>query len=249
MLKKIIICVLLNCGTLSAGTIDINKSDNSYTTYGKQHECVVEICGEYDPKTKFRASAVIIKPTWVLTAAHIVKKAKNCSIKFKEEEIQISCITSQPDYDDGKFAFNDIAICKLSKPVEINFYPQLYDKNDEKHKICSISGFGLTGPYQISQTRKSDGIKRAGTNIINRIENHILVCSLKDKKTDLEFLICHGDSGGGLFIDQKLAGINSCIFSDDKNLDSNIDDESGHTRVSIFVNWINETIKKMENCE
>jgi len=249
MIKQIIICILLSCTTLTAGTIDINKSDSSYISYGNQHECIVEICGEYDPKTKFRASAVIIKPTWILTAAHIVQKAANCSIKFKGEDIKISCITSQPEYEENKFALNDIAICKLSKPVQINFYPQLYDKNDEENKICSISGFGLTGPYQISQTRKSDGLKRAGTNIINRIENHILVCSLKDRKTDLEFLICHGDSGGGLFIDQKLAGINSCIFSDDKNLDANVDDESGHTRVSIFVNWINETIKKMEDCK
>lgn len=249
MLKYIIICILLACNTLSAGTIDINKNDIHYLSYGKQHECVVEICGEYDEKTKFKASAVIIKPTWVLTAAHIVKKANNCFIKFNNNNIPISCIKIQQDYDEDKFALNDIAICKLSKPIMINFYPQLYDKDDEKDKICSISGFGLTGPYQISQTRKSDGLKRAGTNIINRVENHILVCSLKDKKTDLEFLICHGDSGGGLFIDKKLAGINSCIFSDNKKLDANIENESGHTRISIFIEWINNTINKMENCE
>jgi len=75
----------------------------------------------------------------------------------------------------------------------------------------------------------------------------LLVCSLKGgKKTALEFLIANGDSGGGLFIDKKLAGINSCVMADDKSLNSNYNDWSGHTRVSLHKPWIDKMIKILE---
>lgn len=246
MRNFIAILLILLCGKLNAGTIDINTPDSQHINYGSKHECIVEIGGEYEKNTKFRASAVVFRPQWILTAAHIIKEAKNCHIRYNGEEIPILCIAHPDAYNEDKFGENDIAVGKLSKPVSLDFYPQLYTKDDEVGKTCSISGFGLTGPYQISATRKSDGRKRAGTNTINRTENQLLICNLTDTKTSLEFLICHGDSGGGLFIDQKIAGINSCIFSDDKILNSDINDESGHTRISLFVDWIEKSIQKIE---
>jgi hypothetical protein len=42
---------------------------------------------------------------------------------------------------------------------------------------------------------------------------------------------------------KKLAGINSCVLADDKTLDSNINDWSGHTRVSLFVDWVKEAME------
>jgi len=64
-----------------------------------------------------------------------------------------------------------------------------------------------------------------------------------NKDTNLEYCISHGDSGGGLFIDQKLAGINSIVLASDKNPDSNYGDESGHTRISKYKDWIEDNIK------
>jgi len=246
-MKYIIAILLLISASLSnAGTIDQKNQDYKYVEYGAEHKCVVEIGGIYHKDTKFRASAVVFKPSWILTAAHIIQNAKHCFIKNGDEIIQVTDLSYPEEYDENKFGFYDIAIGKLEKEVNLNFYPELYTKDDENNKICSISGFGLTGPFQISATRTSDNKKRAGTNTVNRIENHLLICNLIDKNTALEFLICHGDSGGGLFIDKKLAGINSCIFSDDKKLDSDIKDESGHTRVSFFTDWINKSIDKIE---
>ena len=72
----------------------------------------------------------------------------------------------------------------------------------------------------------------------------MLVCSASvhsDKNiTKMEFLIASGDSGGGLFIDNKLAGINSCVMAVDRSPQSKYNEESGHTRVSKFLGWINE---------
>jgi hypothetical protein len=63
-------------------------------------------------------------------------------------------------------------------------------------------------------------------------------------KTSLEFLIASGDSGGGLFIDGKLAGINSCIMAVNGSPKSDYRTESGHTRISINLDWILENTKE-----
>jgi len=92
-----------------------------------------------------------------------------------------------------------------------------------------------------------DSKKRAGSNFIDRIEKDLLICSpskRNDKNfTSLEFLIASGDSGGGLFIDTKLAGIHFCVMVTGKNPQSKYGEESGHTRISNFIEWINENKK------
>jgi len=250
MFKNLLLILCLTCGIATAGTIDNNKSDKQYLEYGAKHECVVELHGTYHrdgKKVIFNASSVLFKPGWILTAAHIVQEAKDCYVIVKGEKIPITHVSFPKDFHENGFAKYDIAICKLEKDTKLDFYPELYHKDDEVGKVCSIAGFGVTGPYQISGNRTSDGRKRAGTNTISKIDHHLLICNLTDTKTALEFLICHGDSGGGLFIDKKLAGINSCIFTEDKVLDANINDESGHTRVSMFVDWIDLSIQEIDN--
>ena len=76
----------------------------------------------------------------------------------------------------------------------------------------------------------------------------MIVCSVQGTKnqTSLEYLIGHGDSGGGLFIDKKLAGIHSCIYTGDGKLDSSYKDYSAHTRISIHKNWIDLVMKDYE---
>ena len=89
---------------------------------------------------------------------------------------------------------------------------------------------------------KSDNKRRGGSNKIAYIDKQLLMCDISHKGskncTSLEFLIGSGDSGGGLFIDGKLAGINSCVVATDRRPNSSYTDESGHTRVSQFLEWI-----------
>jgi hypothetical protein len=47
-----------------------------------------------------------------------------------------------------------------------------------------------------------------------------------------------------LFIENKLAGINSFVAADDGKPNSNYGDESGHTRMSLYYNWILEQMKE-----
>lgn len=243
-------CTLFLFSAISiAGTTDQNVDSNKYIEYGNGHECVVKLDGKDDTDKKFYASAVIFKPRWALTAAHIIKNAKSLYVTVNNEPIKVEFSCHHSDYQDNIFGMSDIGIIYFEKAIDLKFYPELYQNDDESGKLCSIAGYGVTGFFQ-SSDRFNDEKKRAGSNFVDKIEKDLLICSLnKGKKTSLEFLISHGDSGGGLFIDNKLAGINSCVFSDDGKLDSNINDESGHTRVSKFVSWINNIIAAVENAE
>lgn len=226
------------------GTIDPNTPDDKHIKYAADFKYVYKICGTYNDGQLFCASAVAIAPNWILTAAHVVENQRTCLIHKDDKAYMIKEIIIHKDFEKNKFGFADIAIGYISEDLELDFYPPLYEDNDEIGKICSISGYGLTGTFNTGAI-KSDQKQRAGSNYIDAIDRDLLICSItNNNKTSLEFLIASGDSGGGLFIGNKLAGINSCVLAKDKNPNSNYGDESGHTRISNFVPWIKEIMKK-----
>lgn len=249
------IFLLLSSAAINAGTMDPAVPDSKYLTYGSKHECVVEVHTTQDAGDKVKihgsASGVIVTPDIVLTAAHVVVGTKNAKIVLKNgQSIEIESyvfpklyITPKPN--DHSCAY-DIAVCKLKKSAKIDFYPKLYSKKDEVGKVCSIAGFGFSGKYN-TNVFKNDRKKRAGSNIIDTITDDTLICSVgKGQETSLEFMINSGDSGGGLFIDKKLAGINSCIYKINNN---NIFDHSRHVRISIHKNWIDSIIKLFDKID
>ena len=241
---KLVISFSLLTTSLFAGTIDPNTPDERYIEFGKKFHYVYRICGTYEDDTKFCASSVAIHPNWVLTAAHVVKNAKNGVIKNDEQSFNIIEIIVHKDYEENNYGEYDIALCKADKDLGLSFYPELYEASDEVGKLCTISGYGLTGTF-ITGSKFADNKKRAGSNKIEYAERDLLICTpSRLDKTALEFIICHGDSGGGLFIGNKLAGINSCVTSTDKGPDSTYGDESGYTRVSKFVSWIRKNMSR-----
>lgn len=233
----------------NAGTIHPLTPDEKYIEYGKKFTNVVQVCGSYEDKSMFCASAVIIDKNWIVTAAHVIKKSKICIVHHKDSDraFSVSEVICHTDFNDDKFGIADIALGYVEKDMTLDFYPDLYTDNDEVGKICSIAGYGLTGNFKTGAI-KSDGFKRAGSNKIDSIDRDLLICSPSSiGRTELEFLICSGDSGGGLFIGNKLAGINSCVLAIDKNPNSNYSDEAGHTRVSLYAPWIKEEISKKKS--
>jgi hypothetical protein len=235
---------ILFCSILSAGTIDPNIPDQKYIEYGQSFKYVVPLCGKTLDNTDYCASAVVIKPKFILTAAHVIKDATTGIITINNKKFKIEYFTYPKEYDSNKFGRYDIAIGKLEEPIELDFYPPLYKDTDESGKVCCISGFGLTGTFNTGAIT-SDNQRRAGSNIIDGIDRDLLICSpsRNKMKTSLEFIIASGDSGGGLFIDGKLAGINSCVIAD-KSPKSDYLTESGHTRISKYVDWIEENTEE-----
>jgi hypothetical protein len=241
--KLILLFGIIFSNNILAGTIDPKTEDLKYIEFGKKFNYVYQICGSYDDGSLFCASAVAIDPHWVLTAAHVVNGAKICIVHQNDKAFLVHKIISHENFHKGKFGNCDIALCYLDEDLGLDFYPELYDTNDEVGKTCTISGYGFTGTFATG-AKLSDGNKRAGSNKIDYIDKDLLICtpSLLNK-TELEFIIANGDSGGGLFIGNKLAGINSCVLAIDKIPDSTYSDEGGHTRISKFIPWITQAIK------
>lgn len=240
-----VIVAFFSCLISLGGTIDPNIVDSKYVEYGEKFIHIYKICGTNHDAKMFCGSAVAIQSNWVLTAAHVVKEARFCLISQVENEKShvIDEIIVKKEFEENNFGYNDIALCYISKDLGLDFYPELYDTEDEVGKICSMGGYGITGTFNTGAVI-SDNKKRAGSNKVESIDRELLICTPSiSRKTSLEFLISSGDSGGGLFIDGKLAGINSCVIAADKKPDSTYGDESGHTRISKHIGWIKNTIK------
>jgi len=246
----LILIITFFCSTISAGTIDPSTPQQKYLEYGKKFRCIARLCGKDRAGTTYCASAVAIKPNWFLTAAHVVKDIETCHITIENrEKICVDKIYCHNKFDDNIFGYNDIALGYVAQGLDLDFYPELYTDKDETGKICSMSGYGLTGTF-LTGSKDSDSNRRAGSNIIDGIQKQLLICTPSkshQNSTELEFLIASGDSGGGLFIDSKLAGINSCVIAADRKPDSSYTDESGHTRVSEHTEWIKSIINSNSN--
>lgn len=242
MVKYLIIFIILIGSTL-AGTIDPGTPDSKYLEYAKQFTFVGKVCGKNEKGMSYFASGVAIDSHHILTAAHVVKDCGSCFFYINNKEYCVYKVVYSKKHDTS-FGTGDIAIGFIQEDLNLDLYPPLYTESDEIEKLCDISGFGMTGTF-LSGPNIGDTKQRAGSNRIDYIENELLVCSpSKGKdKTNLEFLIASGDSGGGLFIDGKLAGINSCVFVSKGSPNSKYGTESGHTRVSRYIDWIKENIK------
>lgn len=241
-----LITILAFTSNIIAGTREESIPDNKYIEYGKKYNYIYKVCGTYKDGKLFCASAVIIDRHWIITAAHVVNNARFCVVHQDNKANVVDEIIIHKNFNIDKFGSTDLALGYMEKPIDLNFYPSLYEENNEQGKICSIVGYGFTGNFKTGAIIGDDK-KRAGTNMIQYIDRDLLICNASqpnDKdSTGLEFLIASGDSGGGLFIDGKLAGINSGVMAADRKADSSYGDESIHSRISSNIGWIKDNIK------
>ena len=255
LILSLIILLGLSSPAIS-GTRDPSTPDAKHLAYGEKHQCVVQVKGKMQIKDEkdetievtASGSGVIIAKRYMVTAAHVVQNTKDPYIILNKKKIKIEWIVIPKGFAIEKTGPYDIALCRLHEDAIIDFYPELYEKDDELGKICSLAGWGMNGTWTTG-TIYDDDKRRAGSNYVDPIMFcGMLVCSVQDvsKRTSLEFLIGHGDSGGGLFIDKKLAGIHSCIYTGDGKLDSSYKDYSAHTRVSLHKKWIELIVKDYE---
>jgi S1-C subfamily serine protease len=245
----------LLAGVLSAGTRDPETPDETYVEFGKKFPFVRRIRSrEPNPADPMRVvtwygSAVMIQPHWIVTAAHVVNNVADPTILSDDAdpvEYPLSHVISHPEFDDGRNGYYDIALGYSKNDLGLEFYPALYTDSDELGKQATIAGFGFQGTFHTGMVA-SDGKRRAGSNTVSSLERSVLVCDPSMyKKTVMEFLITPGDSGGGLFIGNKLAGIHSFLMAKDGKPDGTYTDESAHTRVSLYTDWVESEIKKYE---
>jgi len=240
MIRLFLILVIF-CGISHGGLIDPSNKDSQHIKYGQDFVYIGKILclNRESKKIKYFGSCVAIDDSVVITAAHVfIDQNDLFVIHINNREIQIDSIIIHPEFDPNIKGQNDIAILKVKEHIGLDWYPSLYKNKDEQNKICSLAGFGTSGNFLEGPTI-NDEKKRAGSNTIDKIYNGTLVCSpsLKEKTTQLEYIIYHGDSGGGLFIGNELAGIHSFINRNQKNTHE-YETETFHTRISIHIEWI-----------
>lgn len=241
--------------TIRAGTIDPNTPDEKYVEFGRQFPCVVRLRSDQYEKVEEKlirirqwGSGVIIRPHWLLTAAHVVTDVKDhCAVKDDDSEFPLSRVFIHDEFNENTLGHFDIALAYSPKDFALDFYCPLYRKDDELGKAVTISGYGIAGTF-LTGGVKPDHQKRAGHNAVEGIERSVLICrpDRGSKRFPLEFVITPGDSGGGLFIGNELAGINSFLMATDKKPDGTYTDEAAHIRVSAYADWVNDIVNKYE---
>lgn len=257
-----LIVFLLAIGDLQlgiAGTRNPKVTDDKYIEFGKEFVSIARIKIRCAEKLKTEngelitvhqtGSAVIIRPNWCLTAAHVFEGGEGDPVIVldNDKEVKVTKVIKYGEFDHDKLGWHDIALCYVPEDFKLSFYTPLYTDNDEPGKAVTIAGYGSFGTFHEGGLNY-DGRRRAGHNVIDHIERGTLICTPSQGAgaMKLEFLIAPGDSGGGLFIGNKLAGISSFIAGVGKTPTGKYGDEAGFTRVSLYADWIEKQIAAYE---
>jgi S1-C subfamily serine protease len=227
-----------------AGTTDERIPDQVYVDYGVSfapYTAKIAVTGT-DGHISF-ATATLIDDHWALTAGHVVHGADCATIAPGHDAVEI---VVHPDFDSKNLGWNDLALLRVTEPFGLSYYPPLAtDQDAAPGDTVTLAGYGVYGRLGTGYT-DADGRLRAGTNVVERHERSILVCTAGGV-SPLEFCISPGDSGGPMFSTGRggrLVGIASFTMADKGPLRSRRGEEMGHARVSMFREWIAKVMGK-----
>lgn len=221
-----------------AGTTDDSVPDSAYIAYAegfRPYTARVKAVNK-DGLTQV-ATATLIADHWAITAAHVVHEVSGIVVN----DHAIDRVVIHPEWQD-RFGEHDVALLHTPHSFGLDFYPPLATTRHNVGQTVSVVGYGVTGRLSRGHN-EHDGRLRAGTNTIVRYERHMMICEARRRSSPMEFCIAPGDSGGPLFANGELAGINSLTMRDKGPLLSREGEESGHTDVSEYSEWIQEVIR------
>jgi hypothetical protein len=203
---------------------------------------------------------VLIDPSWVLTATHVTFSNDNdrpfASMSFSlstsifEDEpnfVEADRWFTFPGYQQNPGSGHDIALVHLVDPIFDVIPAERFRGTDEIGTHIYAAGYGEPGVWP--SPRSFDGVQRAGENLadsfgglLGAVESQYWLADFGPAwftpTLSLEWAGSGGDSGGGWFADvdgeMQLVGV-SAFVRDNFNT-------TGATRVSLYNDWIDETI-------
>jgi hypothetical protein len=235
----------------SAGTVEDTIPDSRYRQYGETFAAYTcRLVGlNTEGKTQV-GTCTLIAPHWALTAAHVVQDMTECGIWTTAGHHRIDRVFAYRDYT-GKFAEHDIALVHVVRPFGLAWYPPLSDGSERIGEVCTAAGYGVTGRLSTGFARGDNEI-RAGTMRLTEAVASVWVCKIERGGSPLPFCIAPGDSGGGLWAKAAdgrtvLVGVNSYTAKiGTPPVRSQAGEESGHTRVAMYLDWIREVAGKLD---
>jgi hypothetical protein len=243
-MRRVFFLLMCWASSVLAGTTDDRHPDARYLDYAVGFAPYTLRLVARDPSGRLMtASAVAIAPHYALTAAHVAADIASCTLATGAKTVPVRQLWIHADWKETNLGVADIAVLRTGEAFGLGYYPPLSEGGEAVGGVVSIAGYGITGRLSTGHTH-SDGRLRAGTNTIERFERAVIVCLAVPGSSPLEYCIAPGCSGGPLFANGRLAGINSYTSRDagTGSLKSRTGEESGHTRVSLYREWILEIV-------
>jgi hypothetical protein len=218
------------------------------------------------------ASGVVIGNQYLITAAHAVDRAADVSFDINGQTYTGRRWRTHPAWTGENFQSGvDFAIIKIQGVIPSVTPAKLWRKGKEVGKVGVIVGYGATGTGDTGATSPT-GVKHAGRNRIDAtsgFNSRMIQIDLDpepgtapavallasagrtfnatiDTPVPLEYLSARGDSGGGLFINGRLAGITSHLLAPDGDPNASFGDIARFTRITPWTKVIARIIRELE---